>query len=663
MLYYKIMVLLIQQDKSKSTPSRARSREEAIALAEQIATETNAINHLQSGRYLFTSTTSRKKWVLGAVSQGRLEQDWVEEYLQALELEYTGVTTEEVTFQGWKTLLFSAQRNDYVEDDNEILEQFQLRSISRRDFLLQEFLIPQDETDSALREGAKRLLSTALEEELERILKDPPEKAFAGHPVHYILETDDPKVRRNMLKILLRALYSRGRLCSRRVTAIQIDDEQQDLIRSCVGGAMVLSWPSEEEEDDFVRSSVDDIQKAMELMREYQSQVLTVLCLPRTCRKQKDTLLKFVDNCVFVEIREDMVSGQRAKRYLRSLAQEKCQGPDRLLYRKVNQCQKDFLPAELNRIFEDWLNVRLRTKIYPQYAGLQSVGRQLAEQKPQGSAYEKLHNMIGLDAAKEVIDRALNFYKAQKLWKAKGLQGNQPAMHMVFTGNPGTAKTTVARLFAQILKENGVLSEGRLYEVGRADLVGKYVGWTAQIVKNKFKQAKGSVLFIDEAYALLEDRSGLYGDEAINTIVQEMENHREDLVVIFAGYPKEMEAFLARNPGLRSRIAFHLPFEDYSARELYQIARLLAEEKGMSFAPQVEEKLIPIFQDALQTEGFGNGRFARNLVEQAQMKQADRLMRCDLDDLTKDEVTTLLPDDFEPPQKKKIRKLPIGFAV
>lgn len=571
MLYYKITVLLIQQDKSKSTPSRAHSREEAIALAEQIATETNVINHLQSGRYLFTSTTSRKKWVLGAVSQGRLEQDWVEEYLQALELEYTGVITEEVTFQGWKTLLFSAQRNDYVEDDNEILEQFQLRSISRRDFLIQEFLIPQAETDSALREGAKRLLSTALEEELERILKDPPEKEFAGHPVHYILETDDPKVRRNMLKILLRALYSRGRLCSRRVTAIQIDDEQQDLIRSCVGGAMVLSWPSEEEEDDVVRSSVDDIQKAMELMREYQSQVLTVLCLPRTCHKQKDTLLKFVDNCVFVEIREDMVSGQRAKRYLRSLAQEKCQIPDRLLYRKVNQCEKGFLPAELNRIFEDWLNVRLRTKIYPQYAGLQSVGR--------------------------------------------------------------------------------------------ADLVGKYVGWTAQIVKNKFKQAKGSVLFIDEAYALLEDRSGLYGDEAINTIVQEMENHREDMVVIFAGYPKEMEAFLARNPGLRSRIAFHLPFEDYSARELYQIARLLAEEKGMSFAPQVEEKLIPIFQDALQTEGFGNGRFARNLVEQAQMKQADRLMRCDLDCLTKDAVTTLLPEDFEPPQKKKIRKLPIGFAV
>ena len=148
-----------------------------------------------------------------------------------------------------------------------------------------------------------------------------------------------------------------------------------------------------------------------------------------------------------------------------------------------------------------------------------------------------------------------------------------------------------------------MLSEGRLYEVGRADLVGKYVGWTAQIVKNKFKQAKGSVLFIDEAYALLEDRSGLYGDEAINTIVQEMENHREDMVVIFAGYPKEMEAFLARNPGLRSRIAFHLPFEDYSARELYRIARLLAEEKGDVLCPASGGKANPDFSGCAANRG------------------------------------------------------------
>jgi SpoVK/Ycf46/Vps4 family AAA+-type ATPase len=133
---------------------------------------------------------------------------------------------------------------------------------------------------------------------------------------------------------------------------------------------------------------------------------------------------------------------------------------------------------------------------------------------------------------------------------------------MIFTGNPGTAKTTVARLVAQILKENGILSNGNLYEVGRSNLVGKYVGHTAPLVRDAFNLAQGSVLFIDEAYSLVDDSPGSFGDEAINTIVQEMENRRDDMVVIFAGYPKPMEEFLNRNEGLRSRIAFHVAFDD-----------------------------------------------------------------------------------------------------
>ena len=156
-------------------------------------------------------------------------------------------------------------------------------------------------------------------------------------------------------------------------------------------------------------------------------------------------------------------------------------------------------------------------------------------------------------------------------------------MHMVFTGNPGTAKTTVARLFAQIMKENGLLPVGDLIEVGRADLVGKYVGWTAPTVKAKFAAAKGSVLFIDEAYSLVDDKDGLFGDEAINTIVQEMENQRDDTVVIFAGYPDKMEQFLKKNPGLRSRIAFHIPFEDYKPAELLDIFTLMAKKQKLSW--------------------------------------------------------------------------------
>ena len=146
---------------------------------------------------------------------------------------------------------------------------------------------------------------------------------------------------------------------------------------------------------------------------------------------------------------------------------------------------------------------------------------------------------------------------------------------MVFTGNPGTAKTTVARLFAEIMKDEAILSTGKFVEVGRADLVGQHVGHTAPLVKKKFRDAQGGVLFIDEAYSLCDSYENGFGDEAINTIVQEMENHRDDVIVIFAGYPEPMKQFLDRNPGMQSRIAFQIEFEDYTTEELCAITKLL----------------------------------------------------------------------------------------
>ena len=236
-------------------------------------------------------------------------------------------------------------------------------------------------------------------------------------------------------------------------------------------------------------------------------------------------------------------------------------------------------------------------------------------------------------------------------------------MHMVFTGNPGTAKTTVARLFARILKENGVLSKGDLIECGRSDLVGKYVGWTAVQVKNMFKKAKGSVLFIDEAYSLCDDRSGSYGDEAINTIVQEMENNRDDMVVIFAGYPKEMNDFLDRNPGLRSRIAFHVNFEDYTAEELLSIVHLMAKNNEHKLADDVDETLLPFLEMVCKKPNFGNGRFARNLIEGALFGQALRLTRQNFSTMTMDDIVTLKALDFDLTEDDTLEEEPkhIGF--
>ena len=236
-------------------------------------------------------------------------------------------------------------------------------------------------------------------------------------------------------------------------------------------------------------------------------------------------------------------------------------------------------------------------------------------------------------------------------------------MHMIFSGNPGTAKTKVARLFARIMRENGLISKGQLIEVGRGDLIAKYVGWTAQNVQSKFKAAKGGVLFIDEAYSLVDDRSGSFGDEAINTIVQEMENHREDVVVIFAGYPDKMEGFLQKNPGLRSRIAFHVPFADYSTDELCEIAKLIGRGKGMSITKDAINKLKVLFDDARTRNDFGNGRYVRNVFEQAKMNQATRLVELDFDEITDAELSTITAEDIvAPPSSKRVEKQKIGFC-
>ena len=235
---------------------------------------------------------------------------------------------------------------------------------------------------------------------------------------------------------------------------------------------------------------------------------------------------------------------------------------------------------------------------------------------------------------------------------------------MIFTGNPGSAKTTVARLLAQILKKEEVLESGNIVECGRADLIERYVGWTAKNVRSKFREAQGGVLFIDEAYSLV-DGSNSFGDEAINTIVQEMENHRDDVIVIFAGYPAKMEEFLQKNEGLRSRIAFHLNFPDYNENELMEILLRMAKEKGFTLDSDTKEKCRSIFANACQNAEFGNGRFARNLLEQAILRQSDRIVKEHRKKLSKKVLNTLKADDFEVNADKQysLKEKQIGFGI
>jgi SpoVK/Ycf46/Vps4 family AAA+-type ATPase len=303
------------------------------------------------------------------------------------------------------------------------------------------------------------------------------------------------------------------------------------------------------------------------------------------------------------------------------------------------------------------------SEVFPEYKRFVTHVTEDEKSVKRSDAYARLQKMIGLSNAKKVIDGAIDYFRLQKEYRNRGIQFERPAMHMCFTGCPGTAKTTVARLVAEILKDNDILSEGKLIEVGRSQLVGMFVGTTAPQVKEMFKKAKGSVLFIDEAYSLVEDKKGLYGTEAINTIVQEMENCREDTVVILAGYPEEMTQLLEWNPGMKSRIAFHVSFDDYTENELLDITKLLAKDRGMKLDEKAEEKLLSIYAEARKDKAFGNGRFARNLLEKAKFNQANRFMQKDLRFVSDDEICTLVADDFDYEVKKEETRPRLGFGV
>ncbi len=288
----------------------------------------------------------------------------------------------------------------------------------------------------------------------------------------------------------------------------------------------------------------------------------------------------------------------------------------------------------------------------------------LEEEREYGTAAGELDQLIGLTSAKDVIRKAVANFKMNKRCVDMGIPRDKASYHMVFTGNPGTAKTTVARLLAEILKDEKVLGNGNFVEVGRADLVSGYVGKTASLVKSKFKEAQGGVLFIDEAYSLCDYHKNSYGDEAINTIVQEMENNRDKVIVIFAGYPEPMKEFLERNPGMSSRIAFHIHFEDYSVEELCGITRLMLSKKQYEITDAAMDKLLRIYENVSRDNDYGNGRFVRKLIEEAEMNLALRLESIKGSEITKKLLTTIEEEDIPaaPSRKKQTGVIRIGFA-
>lgn len=260
--------------------------------------------------------------------------------------------------------------------------------------------------------------------------------------------------------------------------------------------------------------------------------------------------------------------------------------------------------------------------------------------KSKRNAKDELNNLIGLKEIKKQMEKILNYIKLNRE------KGQMPSLHMCFTGNPGTGKTSIARVIGKIFEEENILSgSGEFIEIHGRDLVDKYVGWTAQKVHNTVEKAIGGVLFIDEAYSLVSDKRGSFEDEAIATLIKEMEDHRNEVCIILAGYTEEMENLLNLNPGFESRIQFTINFSDYTEEELLEIFNGFCKKEKYKLSNSCREILIENFKKAKNEKNFGNGRYVRNLFEKVKFEQADRIIQTNskaINSITKSDIEKVI---------------------
>ena len=281
-------------------------------------------------------------------------------------------------------------------------------------------------------------------------------------------------------------------------------------------------------------------------------------------------------------------------------------------------------------------------------AFLQKTKSEAAKKETAQSALQedlkKLNDMIGLDSVKEEVNKIIKQIEFEQMREKQGIVNeNKMSYHFAFYGNPGTGKTTVARLIGDIFRDVGILEKGQLVEVDRSDLVGQYIGVTAKQTQEKIEEAMGGVLFIDEAYALARGGENDFGKEAIDTLVKAMEDHRDKFIVILAGYTKEMRELLKTNPGLKSRINMEIYFEDYEEQDLLRIAEIYAKKNHFVLSEDGRKAFLKRIEAEKAQEDFGNGRSARSIIEDAIKEKALRVAG---KNVSKEELTTLSSVDF-----------------
>ena len=559
---------------------------------------------------------------------------------------------------------FMADENDMGLDYREN-NQYQIR----------EEMIPTEKLsfDEAVEKSRRFMADISFIEELERIYSDENEKKYYGNPVHYKISASNMESAFEIASLLAQALKSNNRLVGSRINRVYEikkgcydEPDFKNMFEKAQGNIVLFDLSGSAEMHNNYASEYEEV-------IEYMNKLISKNHVKTLCIFVENTnhpgfasnfLAKVAEEIDIIELKEGCGNRETAMAYIQNLAAQNKYDISQTEVEEIMPEKSLFTVGEAYEIYNKWFRNGLRNRIYKSYKYCSYL--EIKKEDKKSEPYDELQKMIGLKDMKQVVDEIIDSARIQKIRSNMGMDFYKTSLHMVFTGNPGTAKTTVARLITQIFVKEGILDTGNYVECGRADLVGKYVGWTAKTVRSKFREAKGGVLFIDEAYSLVDD-SNSFGDEAINTIVQEMENHRDDVIVIFAGYPDKMKEFLAKNEGLRSRIAFHLDFPDYNAEELVEILKLMAEKKGYKMSRDIEAKCLNIFEMAVLQKEFGNGRFARNLLEQAMMAQSRRITKeYKGKKVSRKALSTLKVEDFEVNASKQLQKdtkYKIGFAV
>lgn len=582
---------------------------------------------------------------------------------------------EEITAIKFAKIFEQASHSENFDFDYyQINQDLGLDCLDNRTFKLNEHICPVKRLPlaTAMKNAESLLADKTFNEEFARIYSKENARQFYGQPVHYKIIAGNTGAAITLSNLLVATLYTNKRLISRRINIITNISENcydegdfEKILDNAAGGTVIIELSGERVKNgQFAHAYEEVVEFIAAVVRRYQRNTLCIF-IESADRPGFSAQLtaKLQEDLHIIELHEGAGNRDTALAYLKNLMNDSVSPTytDAELLEAMGD-KLTFSASDIYAVREKLFNSSLKNKTYPAYREVDRL--KVAGEEKNNDAYADFQEMIGLVEQKALIEQIIAAHRVQKMRLDMNLDNQKASLHMIFTGNPGSAKTTVARLIAQILARDGVLKTGRFVECGRADLVAKYVGWTAKAVREKFRQARGGVLFIDEAYSLSDGEHATFGDEAINTIVQEMENNRDSVIVIFAGYPDKMKDFLDRNEGLRSRIAFHVEFPDYTPDELTDIFKLMAKKRGYEVSDEVAEHCKKIFKRVAKKKNFGNGRFVRTLLEQAWLKQSQRIIKeHEGGDVTKEELTSFKVEDFDVNVDKKFRnERKLGFV-